>query len=177
MGVYEFRLPELGEGLHEGRIERWLVKPGDVVQEDDPLAEVENDKALVELPSPVSGRVREIKVPDGQTAVVGDVLITFDVEGEGNVSAGAEPAAAASPAPAGAATADAAAPAADVHTAAVEQAGLEPVTDAVEAAKLAPAAPATAGTPGAAAPAAEGREVLATPGVRKYAREQGVDLS
>ncbi|MBX5436801.1 MAG: 2-oxo acid dehydrogenase subunit E2 [Alicyclobacillaceae bacterium] len=160
MGVYEFRLPELGEGLHEGRIERWLVKPGDTVQEDDAIAEVENDKALVELPSPVSGRVLEIKVPAGQTAVVGDVLITFEVEGSGN----------AAPTAGG--------PAADVRTAAVEQAGLETVTDTVAARHLDTPAASTATAPAPPdSPTPVRQEVLATPGVRKYAREQGVDLS
>jgi pyruvate dehydrogenase E2 component (dihydrolipoamide acetyltransferase) len=154
VAVYEFRLPELGEGLHEGRIAKWLVKPGDVVQEDDALAEVENDKAMVELPSPVGGKVLEIKVPEGATAVVGDVLITLEVEGAAAETAQAEtpaaPAAAepaqAAPAPAQAAPAPAAAPATQ------------------------PAAP-------AATPARAGREVLATPGVRKFAREMGVDIN
>jgi pyruvate dehydrogenase E2 component (dihydrolipoamide acetyltransferase) len=82
LGMYEFRLPELGEGLHEGRIDKWLVKPGDTVKEDDPIAEVENDKALVELPSPVDGVVKDIKVAEGTVATVGDLLITFEVEGE-----------------------------------------------------------------------------------------------
>ncbi|GMA57899.1 hypothetical protein GCM10025858_24020 [Alicyclobacillus sacchari] len=50
MALFEFGLPELGEGLHEGRISKWLVKPGDQIQEDDAVAEIENDKSLVELP-------------------------------------------------------------------------------------------------------------------------------
>ncbi|MBX6353129.1 MAG: 2-oxo acid dehydrogenase subunit E2 [Thermoflavifilum sp.] len=150
MAVFEFRLPELGEGLHEGRIARWLVKPGDVVQEDDALAEVENDKAMVELPSPVSGKVLEIKAPEGTTAVVGDVLITLEVEGE--VPASAQPQAEA-PAQAQAPTPKAPEPAATAAPAAA-----------------APTAPAPT------APAEPAREVLATPGVRKYAREKGVDI-
>ncbi|MCF8563892.1 2-oxo acid dehydrogenase subunit E2 [Alicyclobacillus tolerans] len=156
MALYEFRLPELGEGLHEGRIEKWLIQPGDTVKEDDALAEVENDKALVELPSPVDGKILEIKVPDGTTAVVGDVLLLLEVEGAGD-QAQTEPAAQhpVEPTPA---PAPAAAPAA--------------VTPAQSAAQ-APAAAA----PSAATPKAAAREVLATPGVRKFAREQGVDIT
>jgi pyruvate dehydrogenase E2 component (dihydrolipoamide acetyltransferase) len=154
MAIYEFRLPELGEGLHEGRIEKWLVKPGDVVQEDDAIAEVENDKAMVELPSPVSGKVAKILVPEGTTAVVGDVLITFEVEGEGNV---------AEVAPAAEAPAEAPTQTEAKAEAAPSPAAQEPVAGA-------PAAVATA-------PASQAREVLATPGVRKFAREHGVDLT
>lgn len=53
--AYEFRLPDVGEGIHEGEIVRWLVKPGDVVQEDQPLVEIQTDKATVEIPSPWPG--------------------------------------------------------------------------------------------------------------------------
>ena len=158
MGVFAFRFPELGEGLHEGRIEKWLVKPGDAVQEDDAIAEVENDKATVELPSPVTGRVLDIKLPDGGTAVVGDLIVTFEVAGAGSADA---------------------APALDVETAAVEQAGLEPVTESVKSAGAPPASGAGAGEasagPAGAADLA-GREVLATPGVRRFARGRGADL-
>jgi len=74
-------LPDIGEGIHEGEIVKWFVKPGDEVKEDDVLCEVQNDKAVVEIPSPVEGKVLEILVPEGQTAVVGDVLVTIDAPG------------------------------------------------------------------------------------------------
>jgi len=77
----QFRLPDIGEGIHEGEIVKWFVKPGDEVKEDDVLCEVQNDKAVVEIPSPVEGKVLEILVPEGQTAVVGDVLVTIDAPG------------------------------------------------------------------------------------------------
>lgn len=173
MPMFEFRLPELGEGLHEGRIAKWLVQPGDTVAEDDAIAEVENDKAVVELPSPVAGKVLELKVSEGTTAVVGDLLITLDVPG--------------SQAPATAQVPDTvtAAVMRDVETAAVEQAGLEPVTDRVEQIQLHTPAAAQAGGTGPTgqnptaldATAGQERAVLATPGVRKYAREQGVDIA
>ncbi|MFE8695350.1 dihydrolipoamide acetyltransferase family protein [Cytobacillus sp. FJAT-53684] len=78
---FEFKLPDIGEGIHEGEIVKWFVKSGDKVQEDDVLCEVQNDKAVVEIPSPVAGTVEEIKVGEGVVATVGQVLITFDAPG------------------------------------------------------------------------------------------------
>lgn len=165
MGIYEFRLPELGEGLHEGKIEKWLVKPGDMVQEDDAIAEVENDKAMVELSSPVSGKVINIMVEPGTMSVVGDILLTFEVEGEGTTTS---------------------APAEDVKTAAVQDAGLEQTTTTANTGTTVNEAPTTTDTADTAATAdtapsisavSHAHEVLATPGVRKFAREQGVDIT
>ncbi|MGM7635987.1 dihydrolipoamide acetyltransferase family protein [Bacillus sp. Hm123] len=79
--AFEFRLPDIGEGIHEGEIVKWFVKQGDKVQEDDVLCEVQNDKAVVEIPSPVAGTVEEILVDEGTTAIVGDVLVKFDAPG------------------------------------------------------------------------------------------------
>ena len=76
-----FVLPDLGEGLTEAEIVKVLVQEGDRVQEDAPLLEVETDKATVEIPSPVTGRVAKIHVQPGQTVKVGAVLVTFDEEG------------------------------------------------------------------------------------------------
>src|SRR5579875_115259 len=76
--MQEFKLPDLGEGMHEAEIRRWLVKPGDNVKLDQPMLEVETDKAVVEIPAPVSGRVVEIKVPEGKVAQLGEVLVTFE---------------------------------------------------------------------------------------------------
>ncbi|MGO4887953.1 dihydrolipoamide acetyltransferase family protein [Anaerobacillus sp. MEB173] len=80
--AYEFKLPDIGEGIHEGEIVKWFVKPGDEVKEDDVLLEVQNDKAVVEIPSPIDGKVADIHVEEGTVAIVGDVLITFDYDGE-----------------------------------------------------------------------------------------------
>lgn len=156
MAIWQFRLPELGEGLHEGEIVKWHVKPGDEIKEDQIIMDVQNDKAVVEVPSPVTGKIVELKVAEGTVSHVGDPLAVIDVVGEippesihhgGDTSAAAE----AAPAPAQAASAPAAAPA--------------------------PAAPAAAPAPAAPAAAAAGGAVLATPSVRKFAREQGVDLT
>src|SRR5436853_3492978 len=79
-----FVLPDLGEGLTEAEIVKVLVREGDVIREDAPLLEVETDKAQVEIPSPMSGRVAKIHVEPGQTVKVGAVLVTFDdVAGSG----------------------------------------------------------------------------------------------
>ncbi len=78
---FQFRLPDIGEGIHEGEIVKWFVEPGKKVEEDDVLCEVQNDKAVVEIPSPVAGTVEEILVNEGETAVVGDVLIKIDAPG------------------------------------------------------------------------------------------------
>src|ERR1700741_1864046 len=73
----QFTLPYLGEGLTAAEIVAVLVREGDVIREDAPLLEVETDKAQVEIPSPVSGRVETVHVRPGQTVKVGAVLITF----------------------------------------------------------------------------------------------------
>src|SRR5699024_2698267 len=69
------------EGIHEGEILKWFIAKGDHIEEDDPLCEVQNDKAVVEIPSPVEGEVLEIHVQEGEVAVVGDPLIKIDAEG------------------------------------------------------------------------------------------------
>lgn len=79
--AFNFRLPDIGEGIHEGEIVKWFVKTGDQVKEDDILCEVQNDKAVVEIPSPVEGTVEEILIEEGTVAVVGDILIRFDAPG------------------------------------------------------------------------------------------------
>ncbi len=79
--AFEFKLPDIGEGIHEGEIVKWFVKEGEEIKEDDPLCEVQNDKAVVEIPSPVEGTVLKIKVAEGEVAIVGDPLISIDAEG------------------------------------------------------------------------------------------------
>ncbi len=145
MGVYEYRMPELGEGLHEGEIVKWHVKPGDTIKEDDILLEVQNDKAVVEVPSPVTGKVTDLKISEGTVSVVGDLLAVIEVEGEAPASAhgghGGE-----------------------------EQASVPAPAEQKEPAKPTEAAAQTPNPTRAAA-------VLATPSVRKLAREKGVDLT
>src|SRR5579884_1254069 len=84
--IREFKLPDLGEGMHEAEIVEWLIKPGDTLKLDQTMVKVETDKAIVEIPSPVSGRVSEIRVPNGQVAKVGDVLVVFETPSSANVS-------------------------------------------------------------------------------------------
>jgi pyruvate dehydrogenase E2 component (dihydrolipoamide acetyltransferase) len=74
---YEFKLPDLGEGLTEGEIARWLVSEGDMVEEDQPLVEIQTDKTTVEIPSPAAGTVSKIHVPEGEVVPVGTVLVVI----------------------------------------------------------------------------------------------------
>lgn len=146
MARFEYRFPELGEGLHEGEVIKVHIKPGDTVTDDDIIMEVQNDKAIVEVPCPVNGKVLEVLMKDGQVCKVGEVVAVIEAEGE--LPEQVEPAA---EAPKAEASAPAAAPAET------------------------PAAPAASAP--AEAPKATGGLVLATPSVRKYAREKGVDLT
>lgn len=76
---YAFKLPDIGEGIAEGEIVKWLVSPGQEVAEDDIIAEVQTDKAVVEIPSPVNGVVLELKYKEGEVVPVGEVFIIFRV--------------------------------------------------------------------------------------------------
>lgn len=82
MARYEFKLPDVGEGIHEGEIVKLHVQEGDTIQEFDIFAEVQTDKAVVEVPSPVTGTVKEIKVSEGDVALVHSAIAVIDVEGE-----------------------------------------------------------------------------------------------
>lgn len=147
--AFEFKLPDIGEGIHEGEIVKWFVKPGDKIKEDDILCEVQNDKAVVEIPSPVEGTVLEVKVSEGTVAVVGDTIVTIDAEGYGGREA-------------------------ETPAAAPEDKTPEPsaVGQADTPSKVSPqTAPAA---PEAALP---NNRVIAMPSVRKYAREKGVNIA
>ena len=155
----EFTLPDVGEGVAEGELIAWHVEPGDRVTEDQVVAEVETDKAVVDVPSPVDGTVRELCAEPGDIVPVGDVLLTFDVDGEAPTGAseasGDEPRAAGEESEAsGSADAGAAA---------------EPGDTGTEAGAGASAGPAGDG--------AAGGRVFAPPSARRLARELGVDLA
>ena len=85
---YEFKLPDLGEGLTEGEVARWLVSEGDEVAEDQPLVEIQTDKTTVEIPSPAAGRVARIFVGEGEVVPVGTVLVVIGENGTGAFAAG-----------------------------------------------------------------------------------------
>lgn len=80
--MYEFKLPDVGEGIHEAEILNWLVEVDDTVEMDQPILEIQTDKAIVEIPSPVTGKVEEIRAEMGTMANVGDVLIVFVTDEE-----------------------------------------------------------------------------------------------
>lgn len=80
--AYQFPFPDVGEGIHEGKLVKWKVKVGDVIKEDTALADVETAKALVEIPSPKSGTILQLHFSEGQTLHVGDVLVTIGEAGE-----------------------------------------------------------------------------------------------
>ncbi|HEY6960710.1 MAG TPA: dihydrolipoamide acetyltransferase family protein [Gaiellaceae bacterium] len=86
--AYEFKLPDLGEGLTEGEIARWLVAEGDDVQEDQPLVEIATDKTTVEIPSPAAGVVAKIHVAEGEVVPVGTVLVVIGGDGAAPVASG-----------------------------------------------------------------------------------------
>ena len=82
--AYEFKLPDLGEGLTEGEIARWLVQEGQEIAEDDPLGEIQTDKTTVEIPSPAAGKVARILVAEGDVVPVGTVLVVIGEDGAGS---------------------------------------------------------------------------------------------
>jgi pyruvate dehydrogenase E2 component (dihydrolipoyllysine-residue acetyltransferase) len=86
--AYEFRLPDLGEGVREGEVARWLVEVGQEIAEDDPLVEIQTDKTTVEIPSPAAGKVARILVEEGELIPVGTPLVVI---GDGDVPRSQEP--------------------------------------------------------------------------------------
>jgi pyruvate dehydrogenase E2 component (dihydrolipoamide acetyltransferase) len=158
--IYEFKLPDIGEGVVEGEVVRWLVKEGDTLRLDQPMVEVMTDKATVEIPSPRAGRVAKRMFTEGQLCPVGKVLITIEVDG----AAPTEKPSARMEVPTAAAVAAVPAvptPTRAAPTAAAGAAGL----NVRSSAPLSPAARARALGP-----------VLATPATRRLARDLGVDL-
>ncbi len=78
----EFKFPDVGEGITEGEIVQWLVKEGDIVKQDQPIGKVETDKAVVDIPSPVAGKIVKILIPAGKTVKVGEVMVVIDEKGK-----------------------------------------------------------------------------------------------
>lgn len=147
---YQFKLPDIGEGIAEGTVGEWHVKVGDQVKKDGDLVQIENDKSVEEIPSPVDGTVTKILVQEGETAEVGQALVELTVaDGMGNVDSST-----------------------DTDT---DQTSATPEKTVKSTASEQPA-PASANT---AAPAEQDHHlpVLAMPAVRKYARDHSVDLT
>jgi 2-oxoglutarate dehydrogenase E2 component (dihydrolipoamide succinyltransferase) len=149
----------MGESIFEGTITKWLKKPGDKVERDEPLFEISTDKVDAEIPSPTAGVLKEIKVKEGQTVPINTVVATIDGAG----AAAAAPAAA--PAPTPVPKSEPAKPAA-----AAQPPAPRPGPVAVPAPQAAPA-------PAASAPAKEGTRIHSSPLVRRMAKEHGIDLS
>src|SRR2546425_2809788 len=82
MPGFELKMPKLGESVTEGTIGKWLKQPGERVDKYDLLVEVQTDKVNTEIPSPVAGTLREVKVQEGQTVPIGTLLAVFDTDGE-----------------------------------------------------------------------------------------------
>ena len=155
--AFQFRLPDIGEGLHEAELLRWLVKVGDQVQEDQPLLEVQTDKASVEITSPVSGRVTKLIGSVGDILQVGSVVVEFDGDQAAAMPPDQE---------------------AEAAVAAAAPGGQPPKAEAVlTPPPAAPASPAAAQAPQAAAAARPGGRVLAAPATRRLAREMGIDIT
>ncbi|HEX3772955.1 MAG TPA: dihydrolipoamide acetyltransferase family protein [Polyangiaceae bacterium] len=161
MAKFEFKLPDIGEGVAEGEIVSWLVNPGDSVTENQEMVEVMTDKATVTIGAPKAGKVSELRFKVGDTVPVGQVLVVFDVSGEGAPAAAKEEKPAAAPAKEAAAAQEAPKPAAG------------PVASAVGDIKET--------LPGMSPQVAKNSDYfvekpLAAPATRKLARELGVDL-
>jgi pyruvate dehydrogenase E2 component (dihydrolipoamide acetyltransferase) len=155
-----FELPDLGEGIAEGELVSWLVGPGDVVEENQVIAEVETDKALVEIPSPQEGTITELHYDEGDIVPVDAVIVTFEVEDEGvdvDASAGSDQA------ETGASQDDTPDVTAD-SGADDSETGVSPGGDADR-------------TDAETEPAVASARVFATPSTRTLARELGVDIS
>ena len=152
MGTHVIKMPDIGEGIAEVELSQWHVKVGDLVVEDQVLADVMTDKAMVDIPSPVHGKVIALGGQPGEVMAVGSVLISIEVEGAGNLKESAAPAP-------------------------VKEAPVAAKVEAVVESKPAPAAPRPAAVCQGPMVAREADErPLASPAVRKHALDLGIQL-
>ncbi|HHT8897755.1 MULTISPECIES: dihydrolipoamide acetyltransferase family protein [Burkholderia] len=166
MGIHVIKMPDIGEGIAEVELVAWHVEVGQTIKEDQPLADVMTDKAAVEIPSPVTGKVIELGGRIGEMMAVGSELIRLEVEGDGNLKAGA--------------------PVREtkVETAPVAVAApSKPVADASAESSAQPAAPRAPAKPRREEPVAQprvalapGERPLASPAVRQRAWDMGIEL-
>jgi 2-oxoisovalerate dehydrogenase E2 component (dihydrolipoyl transacylase) len=157
MGIHVIKMPDIGEGIAEVELAAWSVQPGDMVVEEQTLADVMTDKATVEIPSPVAGKVLALGGKAGDVLAVGAELIRIEVEGEGNLRAAAATPAAAAPVATPAAAPPLPAPA---------------IAAAAAPEKAAPQKSAPAGRQ----TRQPGEKPLASPAVRQYAWDRGIEL-
>lgn len=158
MPLFELKMPKLGESVTEGTIGKWLKQPGEKVAKYDLLVEVQTDKVNTEIPSPVAGTLKEVKVDEGQTVPIGTLLATFDTGGD---AAAASPAASHTGAPQSSPSTSESVP---------PQPRTAPPASAPSMSSSASISTATAERPDLS-------DVRATPAVRKLAAENGIDLS
>jgi pyruvate dehydrogenase E2 component (dihydrolipoamide acetyltransferase) len=156
--TFEFELPDPGEGLTEAEISEWHVEEGDEVEEDDVLGEVETDKAVTEIPAPVSGTIQEIAAEEGETVDVGTVIVVFDTGEEADEEEAQE---------------QAEEEAEETEEEAEEAEAEEEPEQAVSEVE---AEESEESEGGEEPETGEGR-VFAAPSTRRYAREEGVDLT
>ena len=169
MGIHTIKMPDIGEGIAEVELVAWYVKVGDTVAEDQILADVMTDKATVEIPSSVAGKVLALGGAVGQVMAVGSEVIRIEVEGAGNVKDGGTPAVLASTAPV--------APSAPTAAVASPEIAVKAVV-APASAPVAPAAPAVRreSTPSTVHARQPGEKPIASPAVRRRAWDLGIEL-
>ncbi|MGF6513935.1 2-oxoisovalerate dehydrogenase E2 component (dihydrolipoyl transacylase) [Pseudomonas sp. BT76 TE3572] len=153
MGTHVIKMPDIGEGIAEVELSVWHVKVGDMVVEDQVLADVMTDKAMVDIPSPVNGKVIALGGVPGEVMAVGSILISIEVEGAGNVKESAQPA-----------------PVKEAQVAAPK------VAAAVESKPVAAVAPRAAVCQGPMVAREADERPLASPAVRKHALDLGIQL-
>jgi pyruvate dehydrogenase E2 component (dihydrolipoamide acetyltransferase) len=157
----EVIMPQMGESIFEGTITKWLKKPGDKIERDEPLFEISTDKVDAEIPSPTAGVLKEIKVNEGQTVPIQTVVATIDAAGAGAAT-----------------SAPAATPAAPARPEAPKAAAPPPAPAAPAPQKPAAAAPEALPEPAAPQrPGGNGDKIRSSPLVRRIAREHNVDLA
>ncbi|MGY3254899.1 dihydrolipoamide acetyltransferase family protein [Pseudomonas chlororaphis] len=157
MGTHVIKMPDIGEGIAEVELAQWHVKVGDLVVEDQVLADVMTDKAMVDIPSPVHGKVLSLGGQPGEVMAVGSVLISIEVEGAGNLKASDQLV---------------------KEPAAIKEAAPAVAAPKVEAAPVLESKPAAACRPAPQAPVARDADErpLASPAVRKHALDLGIQL-
>ena len=157
MGTHVIKMPDIGEGIAEVELAQWHVKVGDLVVEDQVLADVMTDKAMVDIPSPVHGKVLSLGGQPGEVMAVGSVLISIEVEGAGNLKASDQLV---------------------KEPAVIKEAAPAVAAPKVEAAPVLESKPAAACRPAPQAPVARDADErpLASPAVRKHALDLGIQL-